>query len=43
MAPKLITVERAEKEINRLQKYIELVGNYDGSWGQVICPKKCCE
>ncbi len=29
MAPKLITVERAEKEINRLQKYIELVENYE--------------
>ena len=28
MAPKLIIVERAEKEINRLQKYIELVENY---------------
>ena len=29
MASKLITVERAEKEINRLQKYIELVENYE--------------
>jgi hypothetical protein len=28
MAPKLITVERAEKEIIRVQKYIDLVENY---------------
>src|SRR3954466_3171804 len=31
MASKLITVERAEKEINRLQKYIELVENYEAN------------
>src|SRR3954451_21795964 len=29
MASKLITVERAEKEISKLQKYIELVENYE--------------
>ena len=29
MASKLITVERAEKEISKLQKYIELIENYE--------------
>lgn len=31
MADKLITVQRAKMEINRLQQYIDLVENYEAS------------